>query len=268
MPIEFWNFHYMFLVIWLTICKHILQNILIYRGAVYHQDHKVIFIVQQKFFFYILWWNVFIIWLTICKHVLQNIFIYKGAVYHQDQKIIFTRQQKFFFFFCIMVKFFYHAGLEINLTLFTDCLSKNWWSKETSKWCSQEYFALQKCSSCKFLMVWVWFIWNQPLSLFCFDVSLVLFNFKGERTSTNLTKKEIVINFQTRKILKNSQSSKSSKVSTKLWEWRTCTTLSRLGYLILSYSTHISFHYCFYGILWVELDRSWSKFNYSHLLVL
>ena len=99
MPIEFWNFHYMFLVIWLTICKHILQNILIYRGAVYHQDHKVIFIVQQKFFFYTLWWNVFIIWLTICKHVLQNIFIYKGAVYHQDQKIIFTRQQKFFFFF-------------------------------------------------------------------------------------------------------------------------------------------------------------------------
>ena len=180
MPIEFWNFHYMFLVIWLTICKHILQNILIYRGAVYHQDHKVIFIVQQKFFFYTLWWNVFIIWLTICKHVLQNIFIYKGAVYHQDQKIIFTRQQKFFFFFCIMVKFFYHAGLEINLTLFTDCLSKNWWSKETSKWCSQEYFALQKCSSCKFLMVWVWFIWNQPLSLFCFDVSLVLFNFKGD----------------------------------------------------------------------------------------
>lgn len=38
----------------------------------------------------------------------------------------------------------------------------------------------------------------------------------AERTSTNLTKKEIVINFQTRKILKNSQSSKSSQVSTKL----------------------------------------------------
>lgn len=90
----------------------------------------------------------------------------------------------------------------------------------------------------------------------------------AERTSTNLTKKEIVINFQTRKILKNSQSSKSSHVSTKLWECRTCTTLSRLGYLILSYSTHISFHYCFYGILWVELDRSCNKFNYSHLLVL
>lgn len=90
----------------------------------------------------------------------------------------------------------------------------------------------------------------------------------AERTSTNLTKKEIVINFQTRKILKNSQSSKSSQVSTKLWECRTCTTLSRLGYLILSYSTHISFHYCFYGILWVELDRSCNKFNYSHLLVL
>lgn len=90
----------------------------------------------------------------------------------------------------------------------------------------------------------------------------------AEHTSTNLTKKEIVINFQTRKILKNSQSSKSSHVSTKLWECRTCTTLSRLGYLILSYSTHISFHYCFYGILWVELDRSCNKFNYSHLLVL
>ena len=90
----------------------------------------------------------------------------------------------------------------------------------------------------------------------------------AERTSTNLTKKEIVINFQTRKILKNSQSSKSSHVSTELWECRTCTTLSRLGYLILSYSTHISFHYCFYGILWVELDRSCNKFNYSHLLVL
>ena len=90
----------------------------------------------------------------------------------------------------------------------------------------------------------------------------------AERTSTNLTKKEIVINFQTRKILKNSQSSKSSHVSTKLWECRTCTTLSRLGYLILSYSTHISFHYCFYGILWVELDRSCNEFNYSHLLVL
>lgn len=132
-----------------------------------------------------------------------------------------------------MVKFFYHAGLEINLTLFTDCLSKNWRPKETSKWCSQEYFTLQECSSCKFLMVWVWFIWNQPLSLFCFDVSFILFNFKrdfclfrkkkwgggrgglvAERTSTNLTKKEIVINFQTRKILKNSQSSKSSHVST------------------------------------------------------
>lgn len=90
----------------------------------------------------------------------------------------------------------------------------------------------------------------------------------AERTSTNLTKKEIVINFQTRKILKNSQSSKSSHVSTKLWECRTCTTRSRLGYLILSYSTRISFHYCFYGILWVELDRSCNKFNYSHLLVL
>ena len=90
----------------------------------------------------------------------------------------------------------------------------------------------------------------------------------AERTSTNLTKKEIVINFQTRKILKNSQSSKSSHVSTKLWECRTCTTLCRLGYLILSYSTHISFHYCFFGILWVELDRSCNKFNYSHLLVL
>lgn len=90
----------------------------------------------------------------------------------------------------------------------------------------------------------------------------------AERTSTNLTKKEIVINFQTRKILKHSQSSKSSHVSTELWECRTCTTLSRLGYLILSYSTHISFHYCFYGILWVELDRSCNKFNYSHLLVL
>lgn len=90
----------------------------------------------------------------------------------------------------------------------------------------------------------------------------------AERTSTNLTKKEIVINFQTRKILKNSQSSKSSHVSTELWECRTCTTLSRLGYLILSYSTRISFHYCFYGILWVELDRSCNKFNYSHLLVL
>ena len=38
----------------------------------------------------------------------------------------------------------------------------------------------------------------------------------AECTSTNLTKKEIVINFQTRKILKNSQSSKSSQVSTKL----------------------------------------------------